>query len=116
MSFPVCTITGTLFRPDGTPAPGAMVRVRLAEPWMNSGIRSQGAPVEGTARTVFTDNDGEFTVTLPQGSLSHWEIPVSCIFGLFASVPAASSASFESLEFRSEPWSGVDLLTFRSVG
>jgi hypothetical protein len=56
-----------------------------------------GAPVEGTARTVFTDNDGEFEVTLPQGSLSHWEIPVSCIFGLFATVPAASAGfSFDA--------------------
>lgn len=116
MSLPVCTITGTILRPDGSPAPGAMVRVRLAEPWMNAGLLSGGSAIEGTARTVFTDYDGEFEVTLPQGSLSQWEIPVSCIFGLFAPVPAASSASFESLEFRSEPWTGLDLLTFRRVG
>lgn len=102
MSLAVCTISGTLYKLDGAAAANEVVRVRLAHASGEVGIRGAGSPVAGAAQTVYTDSSGVFSVTLPRGVKSYWEIPAAAIWGAFATVPSAASASFDSLGLYSE--------------
>jgi hypothetical protein len=100
-----CTVSGTIYGPDGVAYAGALVRARVYEE----------PPVEGgdgvlaiDADSTYTDGSGDWSLDLPQGTVVWLEIPVAGVDHLFV-VPAVSAARLSDVTLAARQCGGRDV-------
>ena len=114
-----CVLSGWIYDATGTPIKNARVRVRLAgmgghvSPALVGGpiIRPSTVVISGAitvasqTTAVYTDEDGAWSVTLPQGAIFFIEIPVADVrhYGV---VPATSTSTLGALLPALQRWGG----------
>lgn len=90
-----CILSGTLLHPDATGALGELVRARIPVLAGATSAGEDGALSNGDWKT-FTDSNGAFSLTLPQGATIRLEIPFSGM-DIITAVPSASTAGLDDL-------------------
>ncbi|HXU07960.1 MAG TPA: hypothetical protein VN743_03110, partial [Blastocatellia bacterium] len=93
---PLCTVTGTIF--DGVGQPAANRPITIVK------VLKSGAVFSSIARTVYSNNAGVVTFTVPQNSIAYvyaqayiGSLNLEKTGGVALTIPAASSATLESL-------------------
>lgn len=94
MPLSLCTISGTIYKPNGAVYPGATLKL--------TGSRRSSTPLSTISQTVTADNAGAFSFTAVQGSIISIQgdfISGSYNFssGLDLYVPKTSTAVFTAL-------------------
>jgi hypothetical protein len=95
---PVCTVSGTICKLDGTPAPsGTQISATVKSTQADQGGQlAGGAGVSSAAIEAFTGDAGTFSIQLIQGSTVLLEIPAINLRKEIV-VPAENTADFSTL-------------------
>lgn len=88
-----CTISGTVRTPAGDLKAGAMVRVRILG--SSSALRGEDA-YSSASVTTYTDEDGSWSVDVPQGAVFRIKIPEADLDAT-GSAPAALEADLSTI-------------------
>ena len=88
-----CTISGFVRDASGEPVVGAMVRVKIGGG--ATALRGGDAYSSATIST-FTDDDGAFSIDVPQGAAFRIQIP-ECDIDATGTAPSAYEATLDSI-------------------
>ncbi len=92
-----CTVSGTIYAPDGDPAANLLIRVRLGSATRNAPAAIGAAFIDARAQTTYTDNQGAFSFVLPQGMAFFLECPAADLIHC-GIVPAESTAELSTID------------------
>ncbi len=109
MSGPAtCTVSGTIYGPDGAAYAGALVRVRVYEqPPVEGGDGVIAVDADSTA----TDEFGTWALVLPQETIVWLEIPAAGVDHLFV-VPATATARLSDVSLAARRCGGADVAPY----
>lgn len=94
MAAPVCTVSGTLTSAAGAAKARAVVRARVLDD--EAGAVLSGVAVSIEPVTIVTDQDGAWSIGLPQGASVRIELPAAGVDHV-GTLPESSTVAFDVL-------------------